>query len=231
MSNPGHLDDTVTSSSTDEEDLATLRITPPVSAPMPKVLPTVAGVKTFTAAPPEMSAMGANPDSPVPFVIGSRIAQGGMGTILEADDCKFGRKIAVKVMRLDRGASEEQKQRFIQEAAVLGRLEHPNIVPVHDLGRDSGGELYYSMKLVKGVTLQDILDDLREEKPEALAHYTLNRLLMIFRKICDALAFAHAQKIIHRDLKPANIMVGEFGEVLVMDWGISKLLDQETRET
>jgi serine/threonine protein kinase len=174
---------------------------------------------------PEPVASAANPDSPVPFVFGRRIAQGGMGAILEASDCKLGRTIAVKIMLSEAECSEEQKQRFIQEAAVLGRLEHPNIVPIHDLGRDSEGSLYYTMKLVKGRTLQDILNDLRHEKPEVLAHYTLDRLLTIFRKVCDALAFAHAQKIIHRDLKPENIMVGEFGEVLVMDWGIAKILD------
>lgn len=168
---------------------------------------------------------GANPDASVPFVFGQRIAQGGMGAILEADDCKFGRKIAVKVMLSEAGLSEEQKLRFVQEAAVLGRLEHPNIVPVHDLGRDGAGDLYYSMKLVKGRTLQEVLNDLRAEEPEALAHYTLERLLTIFRKICDAMAFAHSENIIHRDLKPENIMVGEFGEVLVMDWGLSKILD------
>ncbi len=167
----------------------------------------------------------ANPDAPVPFVFGNRIAQGGMGAILEADDCKFGRKIAVKVMLAEAGQSDEQKKRFVQEAAVLGKLEHPNIVPVHDLGRDSSGDLYYSMKLVKGRTLQDVINDLRNEDPDVLAYYTLDRLLTIFRKVCDAIAFAHAENIIHRDLKPENIMVGEFGEVLVMDWGISKILD------
>ncbi len=181
--------------------------------------------------PPPISASAANPDSPVPFVFGRRIAQGGMGAILEASDCKLGRTIAVKIMLSEAACSEDQKQRFIQEAAVLGRLEHPNIVPIHDLGRDSEGSLYYTMKLVKGRTLQRILDDLRHEDKEALEHYTLDRLLTIFRKVCDALAFAHAQKIIHRDLKPENIMVGEFGEVLVMDWGIAKVLGQSDHET
>jgi len=176
-------------------------------------------------APSTGSFSGADPDSPVPFVFGQRIAQGAMGAILEADDCKFGRKIAVKVMLAEAGMSEEQKLRFVQEAAVLGRLEHPNIIPVHDLGRDGAGDLYYSMKLVKGRTLQDVIDDLRAEDPKALAHYTLERLLTVFRKICDAMAFAHSENIIHRDLKPENIMVGEFGEVLVMDWGLSKILD------
>ena len=195
------------------------------SAEMPDDMQTIAVAKPVAAAPSEVAVMGANPDSAVPFVFGKRIAKGGMGAILEGDDCKLGRKIAVKVM-LDANASAEQTQRFVQEAAVLGRLAHPNIVPIHDLGRDSEGALFYTMKLVKGVTLQQILDDLRKEKPEALQHYTLDRLLTIFRKVCDALAFAHAQNIIHRDLKPENIMVGEFGEVLVMDWGIAKILGE-----
>ncbi|MDF1658456.1 MAG: protein kinase [Verrucomicrobiales bacterium] len=173
----------------------------------------------------DLSAMGADPDASVPFVFGHKIAQGGMGAILEADDCKFGRKIAVKVMLSEGGLSTEQKLRFVQEAAVLGKLEHPNIVPVHDLGRDSSGDLYYTMKLVKGRTLQDIINDLRSEDPEALSLYPLEHLLTIFQKICDALAFSHSENIIHRDLKPENIMVGEFGEVLVMDWGLSKILD------
>ena len=188
---------------------------------------TIVVAKPVATPPSEVAVMGANPDSPVPFVFGKRIAKGGMGAILEGDDCKLGRKIAVKVM-LDANASTEQTQRFVQEAAVLGKLAHPNIVPVYDLGRDSEGALYYTMKLVKGRTLQDILDDLRRENKEALEHYTLERLLTVFRKVCDALAFAHASNIIHRDLKPENIMVGEFGEVLVMDWGIAKVLDEET---
>lgn len=193
---------------------------------MPDDMQTIAVAKPVAAPLPEVAVMGANPDSTVPFVFGRRIAKGGMGAILEGEDCKLGRKIAVKVM-LDPNANAEQTQRFVQEAAVLGRLEHPNIVPIHDLGRDSDGALFYTMKLVKGVTLQQILDDLRHEHPEALAHYTLDRLLTIFRKVCDALAFAHAQQIIHRDLKLENIMVGEFGEVLVMDWGIAKILGSE----
>ena len=209
--------------------MATLRVTPPTP---PEISDDLATIRVEKPAPSPtqaaweaVSVMGANPDSPVPFEFGRRIAKGGMGAILEGSDCKLGRKIAVKVM-LDADASADQKQRFVQEAAVLGRLEHPNIVPIHDLGRDSEGALYYTMKLVKGVTLQDIIDRLRREDAATLEHYTLDRLLTIFRKVCDALAFAHAQNIVHRDLKPENIMVGEFGEVLVMDWGIAKILGQ-----
>ncbi len=198
-------------------------------AEFPDDMQTIAVAKPVAAVPAEVAVMGANPDSPVPFVFGKRIAKGGMGAILEGEDCKLGRIIAVKVM-LDANASDDQARRFVQEAAVLGKLAHPNIVPVYDLGRDSEGALYYTMKLVKGRTLQDILDDLRKEKKEALEQYTLDRLLTIFRKVCDALAFAHASNIIHRDLKPENVMVGEFGEVLVMDWGIAKLLGSSNDE-
>jgi eukaryotic-like serine/threonine-protein kinase len=203
----------------------------PRSAPYPEIpndLVTLQVAKSVVSQtpPPQKSPSfaGANPAAEVPFIFGKRIAQGGMGAILEASDCKLGRTIAVKVMLSEADCSEEQKQRFVQEAAILGRLEHPNIVPIHDLGLDSEGQLYYTMKLVKGQTLQHILDRLRREDAVTLEHYTLDRLLTIFRKVCDALAFAHAQNIIHRDLKPENIMVGEFGEVLVMDWGISKIL-------
>jgi serine/threonine protein kinase len=195
------------------------------AAGTPADMQTIALAKQVTVPALEVTVMGANPDSSVPFVFGRQIAKGGMGAILEGEDCKLGRTIAVKVM-LDAQASDEQARRFVQEAAVLGKLAHPNIVPVYDIGRDSEGALYYTMKLVKGVTLQQILDDLRHEKKEALEHYTLDRLLTIFRKVCDALAFANASHIIHRDLKPENVMVGEFGEVLVMDWGIAKILNE-----
>ncbi len=147
-----------------------------------------------------------------------------MGAVLDARDSKFSRSVAMKVMLRGRGASDEDKQRFLQEARVLGQLAHPNIVPVHDVGADEQGRLFYTMKLVQGVTLQDILLKLREGDRDTLAKYPLNQLLTIFQKVCDGVAFAHSRGIIHRDLKPANIMVGDFGEVLVMDWGLAKIL-------
>jgi WD40 repeat protein/serine/threonine protein kinase len=159
---------------------------------------------------------------PENYKVGSEIARGGMGAILEAEDRKLGRKVAMKVMRLEVDASEDQRQRFIREATVLARLEHPNIVPIHELGRDAQGRLFYTMKLVHGQTLQAILNSLKTGDAVATQHYTLDRLLTIFRKVCDALSLAHARGVIHRDLKPENVMVGEFGEVLLMDWGIAK---------
>ncbi len=158
------------------------------------------------------------------YAVGGEIARGGMGSILEAEDRKLGRKVAMKVMRLETDATEDQRQRFVREATVLARLEHPNVVPIHELGRDAEGRLFYTMKLVQGRTLHAILDGLKARDADFTRHYTLDRLLTIFRKICDALSMAHAKGVIHRDLKPENVMVGEFGEVLVMDWGIAKQL-------
>ena len=154
---------------------------------------------------------------------GREIARGGMGAVLDARDQKLGRSVAMKVM-LRRNAPEEEQQRFLQEARVLGQLAHPNIVPVHDVGTDEQGRLFYTMKLVVGVTLHDVIGKLKAGVKDTLAKYPLNALLTIFQKVCDAVAFAHSRGIIHRDLKPQNIMVGEFGEVLVMDWGLAKLL-------
>lgn len=154
---------------------------------------------------------------------GREIARGGMGAVLDARDQKLGRSVAMKVM-LRRNASEEEQQRFLQEARVLGQLAHPNIVPVHDVGTDEQGRLFYTMKLVVGVTLHEVIGKLKAGDKDTLAKYPLNALLTAFQKVCDAVAFAHSRGIIHRDLKPQNIMVGEFGEVLVMDWGLAKIL-------
>ena len=157
------------------------------------------------------------------YVVGREIAHGGMGSVLHAQDKKLGRDVAMKVMRLSSAASEEARSRFIREATVLARLEHPNIVPIHDLGWDAENRLYYTMKLVQGRTLQAVLNGLRQRDVDFISYYTLDRLLTIYRKVCDAMSLAHAKGVIHRDLKPDNIMVGEFGEVLVMDWGLAKI--------
>ncbi|NDF01380.1 MAG: serine/threonine protein kinase, partial [Verrucomicrobia bacterium] len=154
---------------------------------------------------------------------GHEIARGGMGAVLHVHDQKLARSVAMKVM-LRGNAGPEERLLFQLEARVLGRLAHPNIVPVHDLGVDAEGRQFYTMKLVQGVTLHELLARLKARDAATLAKYPLNALLTIFKKVCDAVAFAHSQGVIHRDLKPQNIMVGEFGEVLVMDWGLAKIL-------
>ncbi|MEQ1862250.1 MAG: WD40 repeat domain-containing serine/threonine-protein kinase [Chthoniobacteraceae bacterium] len=156
------------------------------------------------------------------YVLGEEIARGGMGYILEAEDTKLRRTVAAKLMIFDSDTDEGIKQRFLREAEVLALLAHPNIVPIHDIVWEDGVPLFYTMKRVNGRTLQAILHDLRKEDAAALRDFTLDRLLLVFRKVCDALACAHSKGIIHRDLKPENFMIGEFGEVLVMDWGLAK---------
>jgi serine/threonine protein kinase/Leucine-rich repeat (LRR) protein/Flp pilus assembly protein TadD len=195
-----------------------------------------------------------------PFEVEQEIAHGGMGAVLLAQDKAIQRELAVKVMRRQIADSEEHRLRFLEEAQVTGQLEHPNIVPIHELGKDAEGNLYFTMKLVKGRSLGQILKEMKEaegsgfgvqgsgRQPQAAepdtsdaAHHrpltthhsptlsaygglTLSDLLTIFLKACDGIAFAHSKSVIHRDLKPDNIMVGDFGEVLVMDWGLAKVL-------
>jgi serine/threonine protein kinase/WD40 repeat protein len=164
------------------------------------------------------------------YMRGREIARGGMGAVFETKDQKLGRTIAMKVM-LSASAPAAERERFFLEARVLGRLAHPNIIPIHDFGFDEEGRHYYTMKLVHGITLHDVLTDLADEDPETLEKYSLHTLLTIFLKICDAVGFAHAHGIIHRDLKPQNIMVGEFGEVLVLDWGLAKFLTDDNPDS
>ncbi|MBM3881834.1 MAG: FHA domain-containing protein [Verrucomicrobia bacterium] len=156
-------------------------------------------------------------------VLGS-IEQGGMGRIDEARDRRLGRVVALK--RLARAADElegEQTARLVAEAQIAGQLEHPGIVPVYELGLDAQGRVFYTMRRIQGATLADILDGLARGKEETVRQYSLSTLLTVFLKVCDAVAYAHSRTVIHRDLKPQNIMVGEFGEVSVLDWGLAKV--------
>ena len=192
-------------------------------------LPTI---RTERPATPVPLASGGQPAlGSENYHLGREIARGGMGCILEAEDRKLTRTVAAKAVMLDSDMDEATKCRFIREAEVLARLSHPNIVPIYDIIWEDGLPLFYTMKLVKGRTLQHILNELRREHPDDLQEFRLDRLLLIFRKVCDAIAFAHSKGVLHRDLKPENIMVGEFGEVLVMDWGLAKVLNDETRVT
>ncbi|MEQ1859672.1 MAG: protein kinase [Chthoniobacteraceae bacterium] len=160
------------------------------------------------------------------YDIGGVVAQGGMGAILNAKEAAIERTVAMKVM-LD-GSAADELVRFVAEAKVTGQLEHPNIVPVHELGVDENGQVFYTMKFVRGITLRKVLELLAGGEAPTLEKYPLATLLTIFQKVCDAVAFAHSKGVIHRDLKPENIMLGDFGEVLVMDWGLAKVLKPES---
>jgi serine/threonine protein kinase/tetratricopeptide (TPR) repeat protein len=158
------------------------------------------------------------------------IAQGGMGVVMQARDLRIRRTVAMKVMKSSSQFSRESVLRFIDEAQLTGQLEHPNIVPVYELGIDPHGETFYTMKFVKGITLDDVIRGLRTGKPKITAKYPLAMLVTIFQKICDAVAFAHSKGVVHRDLKPENVMIGSYGEVLVMDWGLAKNLSTVHRD-
>ncbi|HZZ78987.1 MAG TPA: protein kinase, partial [Gemmataceae bacterium] len=155
------------------------------------------------------------------YIVESELARGGMGAVMRAVDCDIRREVAVKYL-LDQ-SDVKKKQRFVEEAQITGQLEHPNIVPIHELGIDSEKRMFFSMKMVKGRSVADILKGLRDKPAEMGQEFTQGRLLSIFIGICNALAYAHARGVVHRDLKPANVMVGDFGEVYVMDWGLAKV--------
>ncbi len=159
------------------------------------------------------------------YQLGHELGHGGMGEVRLCRDVRLGRTVALKVVRPD-NQDEESLARFLREARVQGQLEHPAIVPVYDLGRRSqpGGEPYFTMKRVKGQTLADILDGLARADPEMTSRYTRHKLLAAFQSVCLAVDFAHARGVVHRDLKPQNIMLGDYGEVYVLDWGLAKLL-------
>jgi serine/threonine protein kinase len=159
------------------------------------------------------------------YEIGNTIAQGGMGAVLNARDLTIQRNVAMKVML--QSDSAEDVLRFVSEAKVTGQLEHPNIVPVHELSVDEKEQVFYTMKYVRGITLRKVLDLLFEGQTATIEKYPLAQLLTVFQKVCDAIAFAHARGVIHRDLKPENFMIGDYGEVLVMDWGLAKVLDPQ----
>ncbi|MES1187051.1 MAG: serine/threonine-protein kinase [Myxococcales bacterium] len=152
------------------------------------------------------------------------VGRGAMGQVLLGFDTKLRREMALKVTHLPRGEIPRQLlARFVEEAQVNAQLEHPNIVPVHDLGLDPSGRAYFSMKLVRGRSLEDILTARLNGDEATLAAFGLRRLLDVFLQVCLAMEYAHARGVIHRDLKPANVMIGDFGEVAVMDWGVAKL--------
>jgi len=155
---------------------------------------------------------------------GILLGRGGMGEVkLYRDHC-LGRDVAVKVMVDGKKRHPDTVPRFLTEARVQGQLEHPAIVPVYDLGITDPGQIYFTMKRVRGNTLKDILDPLGSAAAEFKSRFGRRRLLSAFSQICLAVDFAHKHGVVHRDLKPANIMLGDFGEVYVLDWGIAKIL-------
>ena len=174
---------------------------------------------------PEPSVMPRSAAMPEPNISGryqleGEIARGGMGAIIKGRDLDLGRELAIKVLLEPHQGNPELVRRFVEEAQIGGQLQHPGVVPVYELGTFPDRRPYFAMKLVKGRTLAALL---RERTGPA---QDLPRFLGIFEQACQTIAYAHARGVVHRDLKPSNVMVGSFGEVQVMDWGLAKVLSQ-----
>ncbi len=151
------------------------------------------------------------------YSLKGEVGKGGMGKVFEVYDKNLRRTLAIKVLT---GDDARNLERFVEEAQVTGQLDHPGIVPIHELGVDRNGRVFFSMQLVKGQTLKNVFDKIAAGNSE----WNTTRVLGLLQRVCEAMAFSHMKGVIHRDLKPANIMVGDFGEVYVMDFGLARVV-------
>ena len=155
------------------------------------------------------------------------IGMGGMGEVRRVWDCVMNRSLAMKILRKDLLDREDLIARFREEAEATAQLEHPAIVPIHDLGNLPDGRVFFTMKEIRGRTLLDVIDEVHTASADRWetgpAGWNLVKIVGVFAQVCDAIAYAHSRNVLHRDLKPSNVMVGAFGEVAVMDWGLAKI--------
>ena len=157
------------------------------------------------------------------YIIQNELARGGMGIIHRTRDQDLKRTSAMKIIMPGMVFDDSRLRSFMAEARITAYLEHPNIIPVHEIGMiDDTGSPYYTMKLVDGEALDYIIEQVQKKNTDYTLKFARHRMLDVFRKVCDAVAYAHSKNVIHRDIKPENIMVGQFGEVLLMDWGLAK---------
>ncbi len=169
----------------------------------------------------EQRAGGPPPETIGDYRVLAQVGHGGMGIVLRGHDSRLGRDVALKILKPRYASDPAIVSRFVEEARIGARLQHPGIVPVHQLGTDDRGEPFFTMKLVDGRSLAALLADRASLDAER------QKLLDVFLKTCQAVAFAHSRGIVHRDLKPANVMVGSFGEVHLVDWGLAKVLSAD----
>ena len=149
------------------------------------------------------------------------IGFGGMKAVLLVYDMDIGREVAMAMMPDFRERPKEDLDRFICEARITARLEHPNIIPVYDMGLDGNGAPFFTMKYLRGEILSQYLNRVRCGDPEAVSTYTTDRILQIFIRVCNAIQFAHSHRVVHLDIKPNNVSLGDYGEVSVLDWGLA----------
>jgi hypothetical protein len=155
------------------------------------------------------------------------LAEGGMKNILRACDMATGRDVAMAVIPADSSAPVIES--FLREARLTALLQHPNIMPIYDIGLNDDGRPFFTMKLVLGDSLDAILRLLRDT-PDAAAQYSLSQLIDIFQKLCEAVAYSHARGVIHLDIKPANVQISDFGEVMLLDWGLARVMDEHCED-
>ncbi|WP_167547170.1 protein kinase domain-containing protein [Stieleria maiorica] len=156
------------------------------------------------------------------YRIGDQIGKGGMGLVYHAHDNVFDRDVAIKVLLKSYQSREESRERFFREARTTARLQHPGIVAVYDMGISDDGQPFFAMKLVEGRTLSTLLRESLDSERQTQLHQA--RLLDVFARVCQTIAYAHSNQTVHLDIKPSNVMVGAYGEVHVMDWGLSRQL-------
>lgn len=172
----------------------------------------------ITSDPIEAHELGAR------YVIGDEIGSGAIGQVIEAYDQHLSRSVAIKVLHGGQGVSRERLARFIAEAQITAQLQHPSVVPVYEIGRMPGGMPYFAMKIVQGESLDDIINNLRVGDEEHGKQFYGKSLIRMFLRLCQGLAYAHHKRVVHRDLKPSNILIGKYGEVQIMDWGLAKIM-------
>ena len=164
------------------------------------------------------------------FTIAGEIGSGGMGQVFEANDERLRRRVALKALKSSLREDRNAKLRFIEEARVTGQLEHPGIVPIYALEQSEQGDPYFCMRLMSGRTLDRILDAWHAGDAEIRRRHSLPRLIAMFERVIETIAYAHSRGVIHRDIKPGNVMLGEHGEVWVLDWGLALVIGQPGAE-
>ena len=154
-------------------------------------------------------------------------SRGGSAELRTCLDKNLGRTVLMKTLAAQLAKNEYHRARFLREARVTAQLQHPNTVPVYEIGQDVEGRAYFTMKKVEGETLRGILENLIRGDEEAVRIYNLDRLLGVLIQVCNALSYAHSHGVVHRDVKPENILIGSFGEVVLLDWGVAKVWAME----
>jgi eukaryotic-like serine/threonine-protein kinase len=162
------------------------------------------------------------------LIAGEKFQEGGMSLLVDAIDTNLMRRIAMKIVRDDKLKDEYELSRMVVEAQITAQLDHPNIIPIYELGLDKKDRLFFTMKKVQGKVLYELIN---EKELSQRTDKDIFRLTQIMIKVCDAVSYAHSKGVIHRDIKPDNIMVGSYGQVYLMDWGIARVNDDRMLDT